>query len=202
MNSMQAHINYLLGHYGYFGIVIALVGGIVGLPIPDEILLTYVGFNVYLGKLSYILSLLSAFGGSIGGITFSYYIGYRFGLPLLKRVGPKFNITEEKIRRTSNLFQKVGPTLLIIGYFIPGVRHLAAYIAAINNFPYKKFALYAYAGAVIWSFTFITIGRSLGRNWIYVGTYVSKYSLVLLITFILIFAIGYLLWRKKKQLTM
>ena len=39
------------------------------------------------------------------------------------------------------MFTKIGPTLLLIGYFIPGVRHLTAYIAAINNYPYRKFAL-------------------------------------------------------------
>jgi membrane protein DedA with SNARE-associated domain len=195
---MQEHINYLLGHYGYFGIVLALVGGIVGLPIPDEVLLTYVGFNVSLGKLSYILSLLSAFGGAIGGITFSYFIGYKFGLPLLKKIGPKFHITEEKINRTSHLFQKVGPSLLLIGYFIPGVRHLAAYIAAINHFPYKKFALYAYTGAIIWGFTFITLGRTLGKNWYYVGSYMSKYSLYLIIILLFVIVIGYFLWKKKQ----
>jgi membrane protein DedA with SNARE-associated domain len=198
---MQHHIDYLLGHYGYFGIILALVGGIVGLPIPDEVLLTYVGFNVSLGKLSYILSLVSAFAGATGGITFSYLIGSKFGLPLLRKIGPKFHITEAKINRTSRLFQKVGPSLLLIGYFIPGVRHLAAYIAAINKFPYKKFAIYAYTGAVVWTFTFITIGRTLGKNWIYVGAYMSKYSIYLVITFILICAIAYYFyWKKKKQL--
>jgi membrane protein DedA with SNARE-associated domain len=32
---------------------------------------------------------------------------------------------------------------LVIGYFIPGVRHLAAYIAAINKFPFRKFVIFA-----------------------------------------------------------
>lgn len=62
------------------------------------------------------------------------------------------------------MFTKVGPFLLIVGYFIPGVRHLTAYIAAINNYPYKKFAFFAYTGAFIWTFTFITLGKVLGRS--------------------------------------
>jgi membrane protein DedA with SNARE-associated domain len=197
---LQEHINYLLGHYGYFGIIIALIGGIVGLPIPDEVLLTYVGFNVSLGKLSYLLSLLSAFAGAIGGISFSYFIGYRFGYPLLTRIGPKFHITEEKINRTAQLFEKFGPSLLIVGYFIPGIRHLAAYITAINQYPYKKFALFAYSGAVIWSFSFITLGKILGKNWIYVEVYMAKYSIYLIISFIIVCAIILFLWKRKKQL--
>jgi membrane protein DedA with SNARE-associated domain len=37
------YLNHLIEHFGYLGIIFALIGGIIGLPIPDEVLLTYVG---------------------------------------------------------------------------------------------------------------------------------------------------------------
>src|SRR5689334_3882569 len=80
---MEQHIDYMIGHFGYFGIIIVLIGGIVGIPVPDEVLLTYVGYKVFQGTLSYIPSLLSAFVGAIGGISLSYFLGYKFGLPLI-----------------------------------------------------------------------------------------------------------------------
>jgi membrane protein DedA with SNARE-associated domain len=193
------HIDYLIEHFGYLGIIVVLIGGIVGLPIPDEVLLTYIGYNVSQGKLTYIMSLLSAFTGAIGGISLSYYIGYRFGLPLLKKFGPKFHITEQKINLTKNLFQKIGPTVLIIGYFIPGVRHLAAYIAAINKYPFRKFIVFAYTGAFIWTFTFITVGRKLGQDWKQVETYVSKYSLYFILFFLILFIFFYYFWKKRSK---
>lgn len=61
---MEQHIDYLIAHFGYFGIIIVLIGGIVGLPVPDEVLLTYVGYKVYQGTLSYMPSVLSAFVGA------------------------------------------------------------------------------------------------------------------------------------------
>lgn len=197
---MQHQIDYLLEHFGYFGIILALIGGIVGLPIPDEVILTYVGFNVFRGKLSFLFSLLSACMGAIGGISLSYFIGYKFGLPLLKKVGPKFHISEERINRTRNLFFRFGPVLLLIGYFIPGVRHLAAYIAALNRFPYKKFAIYAYSGAFLWCFTFITLGRGLGKSWRYVEIYLSKFSFILILSLGVVFVIVYFFWKKKKAI--
>jgi membrane protein DedA with SNARE-associated domain len=197
---VQNQIDYLLEHFGYFGIIIALIGGIIGLPIPDEVLLTYVGFNVFQGKLSFIFSLISAFVGATGGISLSYFIGYKFGLPLLKKFGPKIHITEQKINRTKKLFEKFGPSLLLIGYFIPGVRHLAAYIAAVNSFPFRKFAVYAYTGALIWTFTFITLGRKLGGNWGIVETYMSKYSIYLIMLVLILSIIVYYFWKKNKQL--
>ncbi|MFP5114122.1 DedA family protein [Bacillaceae bacterium C204] len=197
---MEQHVDYLIEHFGYFGIIIALIGGIVGLPIPDEVLLTYVGYNVFQGKLSYIPSLLSAFAGAAGGISLSYFIGYKFGLPLLKKFGHKIHITEEKINRTGKLFKKVGPPLFLIGYFIPGVRHLTAYIAAINSFPFKKFVVYAYAGAILWSFAFITLGRELGEKWDLVEVYILKYSIYFIMLFLVLAIAFYLFWRRRKQL--
>ena len=80
---------YLLQHFGYFGIIIALLGGIIGLPIPDEVLLAYVGYHVYLGKMVYLTSLLCAFSGAVGGITLSYFLGIKLGLPFFTQIRPK-----------------------------------------------------------------------------------------------------------------
>ncbi|MEC1522866.1 DedA family protein [Neobacillus niacini] len=197
---MEQHIDYLIEHFGYFGLIIMLIVGIIGLPIPDEVLLTYVGYNVYHGKLSYIISLICAVLGSVVGISLSYYIGYKFGLPLLKKFGPKINITEEKVNSTQKLFNKIGSPLILIGYFIPGVRHLTAYVAALNKFSFRKFVVYAYLGAILWSYTFITLGRKLGERWDQVGLYVSKYSMYLFLLVIVIVIMVYLYWRKKQQL--
>lgn len=46
---MAHHVQSLIEHYGYFGIIVILIGGIVGLPLPDEVFLTYVGI-VFIGK--------------------------------------------------------------------------------------------------------------------------------------------------------
>jgi len=192
------HLNHLVEHYGYFGIMIALVGGIIGLPLPDEVLLTYVGYNVFGGKMSYLPSLLCAFAGACGGISLSFILGIKLGNPFLHKFGPKLHITEAKITRTRKLFAKFGPFILIIGFFIPGVRHITAYLAGINGYSYRRFALFAYFGALIWCFIFITLGRVLGENWVMVGTYLSKYSIYLILIFLLGCLIFYTYFRKKR----
>jgi membrane protein DedA with SNARE-associated domain len=193
------HINNLIEHYGYFGIVIALIGGIIGLPIPDEVLLTYVGYNVFLDKMAYLTSVLSAFIGALGGISLSYLLGIKLGLPFLQKFGPKFHISQVRINKTKALFLKFGPTLLFIGYFIPGIRHVTAYLAGINSFSFKKFALYAYSGAFLWCFTFITIGKMLGERWRILAFYLIKNKMVIipLATLLLVFALVY--WKKRKR---
>lgn len=103
---MAQHVQSLIEHYGYFGIIVILIGGIVGLPLPDEVFLTYVGYSVYRESLEHIPALVSALIGAMGGITLSYYIGHRFGLPLLQKYGPKFHITEQKIDFTKKCLRK------------------------------------------------------------------------------------------------
>ncbi|PEJ52126.1 alkaline phosphatase [Bacillus sp. AFS002410] len=194
---MVHHLNGLINHYGYLGIILALIGGIIGLPLPDEILLIYIGYNVFQGRLSYIPSIACAIIGIICGISLSYLLGYMFGLPLLNKYGPKVHITEKKIEFTKSLFAKFGPYILIIGFFIPGVRHLTAYFAAINKYSYKKFSMYAFVGAILWGFTFITLGKIFGEEWDKVASIFARYSLVIFPSALLIAAIFYFVWRKR-----
>src|ERR1700734_894267 len=61
--------------YGYFAIFGLLTFGIVGVPVPDEFLLTGCGFLIYRGDLHAIPAFASALAGSMCGITCSYIIG-------------------------------------------------------------------------------------------------------------------------------
>jgi len=197
---MEHQLTYLLSHFGYYGIILALIGGIIGLPLPDEILLTFIGYCVFQGNIAYIPSLLSAFLGTSGGISLSYLLGIKLGLPFLTRFGPRLHITEDRINKTRQLFTKLGPYLLFIGYFIPGIRHITAYLAGINGYSFKKFARYAYPGALLWSFTFITLGRSLGGNWKIIAMYISKYRIYLMLAAVSMIWGAYLFWKRRQKL--
>ncbi|MBO0962728.1 DedA family protein [Neobacillus sp. MM2021_6] len=197
---MMEYLNSLIEHFGYFGIILALFGGIVGLPIPDEVLLTYVGYTVFAEQMVFLPSLFCAFIGACSGITISFILGIKLGIPFLHKFGPKIHITETRVERTRILFNKLGPFLLFIGFFIPGVRHITAYLAGINRYSYKKFTLFAYLGAAIWCFTFITLGRLLGENWMHVEAYLSRYSIYLILLLLLGFIIIYSYRRKKRIL--
>lgn len=195
---MEQHLSGLIAHYGYAGIFAALCLGIVGLPIPDETLLAYVGFSSYQGTLNLPLVMVCSFLGSATGITVSYVVGSKLGLPFLRKIGPKIHITEEKIEGTHRLFARFGSAMLIIGYFIPGVRHLTAYVAAISRMDFRKFMLFAYIGALIWSITFIMLGYFLGERWIVVAHFLKHYGSYMLIAFLVI-VFGALLYVKRNK---
>ncbi|MBV8729091.1 MAG: DedA family protein, partial [Acidobacteriia bacterium] len=72
---MEQHVLTWITQYGYLAIFLLLALGIVGLPVPDETLLTFTGYLIYKGHLSPPLAFASALGGSASGITASYALG-------------------------------------------------------------------------------------------------------------------------------
>ena len=151
--------------YGYIAIFSLLVFGIVGLPVPDETLLTFTGFLIYKGKLSLLGAFAAAFGGSVCGITISYLLGKYLGLAIIHRYGKYLHLTETRLHRVHYWFERVGKFALTIGYYIPGVRHFTAYVAGSAELEYPVFAVYAYTGAFIWVSTFFSIGYFFGDHW-------------------------------------
>jgi len=73
-----------VGQYGYPAIFFLLIGGIVGFPVPDQLLLVISGYLVLTKALSLAPTLFTAVLGSICGITLSYLLGRGSGNYLAK----------------------------------------------------------------------------------------------------------------------
>src|SRR5450432_2909905 len=138
---MEQHVLAWITQYGYAAIFSLLVLGIVGLPVPDETLLTFTGYLVFTGHLSPVPAFLSACAGSASGITISYMLGRTFGLKLIHGYGKYVRITEEHIVKAHAWFARVGHWGLTFGYVIPGVSHLTAYAAGMSEVEPQQFAL-------------------------------------------------------------
>jgi membrane protein DedA with SNARE-associated domain len=184
-----------IAQYGYFAIFFLLVFGIIGLPIPDETMLTFCGYLVYKGHLSAPLAFGSALAGSICGITISYWLGRTFGLMLIHRYGKYVRVTEEHVQRAHEWFERVGHWGLTFGYFVPGVRHFTAYAAGMSAVRPHQFGAFAYSGGVLWVTTFLTLGYVLGERWEAVQRDIHHYFVAGAIL-CAIAAGAVLLWRK------
>ncbi len=187
-----------ISQYGYLAIFLLLVTGIVGLPVPDETLLTFTGYLVFKGHLSLPGAFAAALCGSACGFTLSYILGRTFGLALIHRYGKYLRLTEERIEYAHSWFRRVGHWGLTFGYFVPGVRHFTAYAAGMSKLEAPQFMLFAYGGAILWSCTFIGLGYFLGERWQAVQKNVDHYLLggsIICAAAV----IAYLLWRRRKR---
>lgn len=149
--------------YGYFGLYFISTISILGFPMPDESLLTFVGFLSSLGELSHFWTIVAAFLGSATGITIAFFLGRFFEPRVLKYL--HHHTGGARLEKVLGWYQTHGGKLLTIGYFIPGIRHLSGYVAGLSGFRYRTFAVYAYTGALFWTALFITLGRVLGETW-------------------------------------
>jgi membrane protein DedA with SNARE-associated domain len=151
-----------LARYGAPLLFFAQVLGIIGLPIPDELLLTIAGALIAQGKLNAVATASAALAGCLTGITISYLLGRLLGMTLLKRW---FMRHEWAVERAHIWLQRFGGWLLAFGYFIPGVRHLTAITAGSGRLEYRTFAAYAYTGGALWCSVFLGLGYFAGDRW-------------------------------------
>lgn len=194
---MESVTSYL-EDYGYVVLLVALMLELILLPIPGQTLMTFAGYLVSQGELNYWLCILFAFIGSSLGMTLSYWIGYKLGAPFFWKHGHRFYLGPNKLNKASKWFNRYGNKMLMIGYFIPGVRHFTGYFAGIIKLPFRFFAIFAYLGALIWTTTFISIGNFLADEWEMLFVLIKKYYYISIIVAVVIVAI-YLV-RKSKVL--
>ena len=187
-------INYWLLKYSYLAIFVLLSTGILGLPFPDETILTLLGYLVSKNELVLIPTILVAFLGSISGITLSYILGRFLGILALKKAGRFLHISEKNLEKGELWFEKLGKWTLTIGYFIPGVRHIVAIIAGSTKLKVPIFVVYAYSGALFWSVTFILLGYYAGEKWEPIVESVEKHLLAISL-FVILIVLGYSLFK-------
>jgi membrane protein DedA with SNARE-associated domain len=62
-------------------------------------------------------------------------------------------------------FDRFGRWSLTFGYFVPGLRHAVAILAAGVGVSFPEFALFAYLGALAWVSSYVLVGFVLGEDW-------------------------------------
>lgn len=193
--------SWWLSHYGSFALFGLLALGIIALPIPEETLMVIAGVLMYNEQLNIPATIIAAFGGSMLGISVSYFLGVTLGSFFLHKYGKWIGLTERRLETVHNWFERLGKWTLVVGYFIPGVRHLTGFAAGSSNLEFRHFALYAYFGAFIWVSTFLSIGYFFGNYWLSalncVDIHIDEIATIILLSALLA-AIFYIFFKVKK----
>jgi len=192
------YFTHLLEQYGYGVLFLALMLELIALPLPGEFIMTYAGLIVYQGHLNWIISIMVSCLGACIGMTISYWIGYRLGTPFFEKYGRRVRFGPEKLHRVSRWFERYGNKLLLVAYFIPGVRHMTGLFSGITRLPFRSYAAYAFPGAFIWVSLFISFGRLLGPKWEKYHHAINRYMFMTGVLMFLIY-LCITVYRKKKD---
>jgi membrane protein DedA with SNARE-associated domain len=139
----------------------------------------------------------TAFLGSSCGITLSYVIGRRLGMYFVRTIGRRLRIGPDDLDKVNAWYRRWGKYALVFGYFLPGVRHLVAFVAGSSKLPWVIFMSFAYIGALLWSATFVGLGYGLGDTWAHASATVHR-GLAVAGGMVVVVLIGLLIIRMRK----
>jgi membrane protein DedA with SNARE-associated domain len=187
----------LIHHYGAW-IVFALVfSESLGLPLPGEaILVSAAIFAATTQQLSIAVVLFSAVLGAILGSTIGFWIGDRYGYPLLLRYGSYIGLTEARIKIAQYLFRRQGMAVVLVARFVAVLRSVIGFIAGANRMPFASFMVANGAGAVAWALVYGLGAYFLGKG---VEKFARPFALALAVIGAVVVISMILYWRRKEQ---
>jgi membrane-associated protein len=169
----------MIHDFGYAALFFALWLGIVGMPIPDEVIVMTGGSVTASGTLQLIPAFLCTYFGVVSGLSLGYVLGRMVGTPILDKLRRKKNM-DKYLNMSERLVQKYGSFALCLGYFFPVVRHVIPYLVGINKMSFKRYAIFSFSTGFAWTLLFFLLGRLLGSHAHDVGYMVYHYGLKML----------------------
>lgn len=171
----------LLTEHVYIILFVSLILEFAALPLPGETMMLVAGVMAYNNHGSYIGMIIASALGTVIGMQFSYEVGRRLGAKAVDKYGVYIGLTPYRMTKAAEFFNKFGNIVIVIAYFLPGVRHILGYFSGISRIDAKKFHIYSTIGGVFWVVVFITLGYVLGPSAPHAFKLLHKYGTMLFI---------------------
>ncbi|HEX5458315.1 MAG TPA: DedA family protein [Candidatus Nitrosotalea sp.] len=154
-----------ISNTGYLGIFFLMVAESALIPIPSEIIMPFSGYLVSTGKLNPIVTILAGSVGNLVGSLVAYVIGVKLGREFIVRYGKYVFLKKSHLEWTESYFKKYGDSSTFVSRLLPAIRTYISLPAGVARMNLKKFAIYTFAGSLIWSAMLTYVGITLGDQW-------------------------------------
>ena len=159
-------VTSLLAEHLYAGVFIAAIIETVIPPIPTMAVFPTAGFlasqnNFELYQVI-LLGIIGGLGASIGS-TVIYLIALKLGRVALLKYLKYVKVSEKKLTRVENWFQKYGDKAVLFGRMVPVFREMVSIPAGLFKMKFAKFLTYTILGSCGWSITLILVGYYFGN---------------------------------------
>ena len=165
LESLIEFVTMLMSDYLYAGVFLAALIETIIPPIPTMAVFPTAGFIASqngLGLLELILlGILGGLGASIGS-TVIYLIALKLGRTALLKYLKYVKVSEKKLTKVEQWFQKYGDKAVLFGRMIPVFREMISIPAGLLKMKMPKFLAYTILGSCGWSMTLIFIGYYFG----------------------------------------
>ncbi len=195
---MLSALEPFVEHWGYAAIFVIVVLGNVGLPVPEEAVLTLSGDLVWRGDLNLWLVLIVGIVSASASDNLGYWLGRRLGRVALGR----FGLAPARLAAAQRVMQRYGAWAVFGARFLPGLRFAAGPVAGITGIPAPIFFLANALGACLYVPVMVGVGYAVGHRAgrglehtlrTVVGVEFMALAAVALVI------VGALLWRARRQ---
>jgi membrane-associated protein len=135
----------------------------MGIPSPGETALVLAAVLASQGKLQIWLVILIGVSSAIVGDNVGYLLGRRFGREVLEAPGPFHRRRVAVIAIGDRFFARHGPKAVFLGRWIALVRFATAWLAGINEMPFRQFFFWNALGGITWGVTYGLVGYFAGH---------------------------------------
>jgi membrane-associated protein len=165
---LDTHLAALAASHGalvylvLFG-VIFIETGVVILPfLPGDSLLFVAGALAAQGTFQLAILVPALVLAAIAGDTVNFAVGSALRKRAIDAHKLRF-IKPEHVTRTQEYFERHGPKTIVLARFVPVVRTLAPFVAALGSMAYKTFLAYNVVGGLAWVGALLAAGYAFGN---------------------------------------
>ena len=151
--------------FGYAGVFLLMLLESASLPVPSEVVLPFAGYLVFTGSMSFTAVVLVSTVAGLMGALIDYYLAFRLGRPIIKRLFKWSGAKPEQLDRTEDWLSRKGSLSILVARFIPGLRSAISLPAGALRMRLGPFVGMTIIGSFGWSALLVYIGYSAGSLW-------------------------------------
>jgi len=182
MEQTGQYIFEFLKNYGYWGMVPIMI-------IEGPIVTVIAGMLASLGAFSWPIVLVLSIAGDVIGDVILYFLGFRYGMGFVRRIGKCIGITESLVIKMEKYFQRHGGKTIFAVKSTTGLCWAAFVAAGSVRMDFKKFLKYSFLGGIVWSGFLVAMGYFYGYLWREIRDYIDWIGWAVSIGAIVSFAI-------------
>jgi membrane protein DedA with SNARE-associated domain len=190
LNSLAGPLN----HYGYWAVLLFVMIEDFGIPVPGETILIAASVYAGAGRLNVIMVAVIGFAAALIGDNIGFAIGHYGGRAVVLRWGRYVHLTEQRLDKAEDFFQRHGGWIIITARFLEGLRQANGIVAGISGLQWRRFLVFNALGAALWVGTWVSLGYLAGHHIAAVYHDITLYSTYLLVALAVALA-GYIAWR-------
>ncbi|PWU17165.1 MAG: hypothetical protein C5B48_16350 [Candidatus Rokuibacteriota bacterium] len=150
-------VTELVDAWGYAAIFVVVVFGNMGIPVPEETILTVGGYLAWRGQLQFMPVVMVGIVSAVVGDNIGYWAGRHYGARFLARWS-----SAVPLERMRCLVQRYGAMAVFVARFVAGLRFMAGPLAGTTGLKSSHFFIANLLGAIAYVPLIVGAGYAVG----------------------------------------